>query len=269
VSAAARRKVAWGVAEPIVGMVHLMPLPGAPGWGGSIDAVVERALADAEALETGGVHGLLVENYGDVPFFPTDVPPATVAAMTCAVTAVRRQSRLPVGVNVLRNDARAALGIAAATGARFIRVNVHTGVAWSDQGPLVGVAHETVRDREALQQDVVILADVQVKHATPPAGVTLESAASDCWERGRADGLIVSGSGTGKAVDPGEIGRVKEAVPDAPVWVGSGVGLDSVARLRGLADGLIVGSALQVDGEAGRGVDPERVRAFMERAGSG
>jgi uncharacterized protein len=252
-----------------VGMVHLMPLPGSPRWGGSIDEVLDRALADAEALEAGGVNGVLIENFGDIPFYPTAVPPATVAAMTIAVHGVIEASRLPVGVNVLRNDARSALGIAATTGASFVRINVHTGIAWADQGPLVGVAHETLREREATGSGVAIFADVFVKHAAHPPGLGLEDAARDCWERGLADGLIVSGSGTGQPTDAAEVELVKEAVPEAPVWVGSGVRAETAGELLKVADGMIVGSALQRDGRAGGGVDPGCVSDFMERVRGG
>lgn len=124
----------WGGFGPLIGMVHLLALPGAPRWGGSMDAVLKRAVADALALSAAGFDGLMVENYWDVPFYRGSVPPESVAAITAAVIAVRAATPLPVGVNVLRNDALAAIGIAAATDARFVRVNVHTGSMWTDQG---------------------------------------------------------------------------------------------------------------------------------------
>ena len=101
----------------------------------------------------------------------------------------------PVGVNVLRNDAGAALGIAAVTGAAFIRINVHAGTMWTDQGVITGRAHRTLRERAALGTDVALLTDVHVKHAVPAPGSALEDAARDLWERAGSDGLIVSGAG--------------------------------------------------------------------------
>ena len=117
--------------------------------------------------------------------------------MAVAVREIADSTSLPVGVNVLRNDAEAALAVAAAAGGRFIRVNVHVGSMFTDQGLLTGEAYKTLRKREALGLPVLILADVMVKHATPPPGLTLESAARDCWFRGLADALIVTGSETG------------------------------------------------------------------------
>lgn len=256
----------WPDGSPVIGMVHLLPLPGAPAWGGSMDAVVDRARADAAALADAGFHGLIVENYADVPFFADSVPPETVAALTVVASAVVEETDLPVGVNVLRNDARSALAIAAAVGARFIRVNVHTGSMWTDQGLVEGRAAETVRAREALDADVAILADVHVKHAVPPAGSTLAGSAADAWHRGMADGLIVSGRGTGGYTEPTDVETVRLSVPGAPVLVGSGVTSATVRSFLGTSDGVIVGSAVMREGRAGAGVAPERARAFMDAA---
>ena len=268
----------FGRPLPVVGMVHLSPLPGSPGWGGAMEPVLERAMADARSLAEGGVDGVLVENFGDVPFHPGPVPPETVAALALAVSRIQAvledqagredshppRAPLPVGLNVLRNDARAGVGIAAATGAEFLRVNVHTGSMFTDQGLLEGRAHETLRERTRLAPGVLLLADVHVKHATPPAGASLEEAARDAAHRGLADILVISGSGTGQATDPERIRRVRRAVPETPVWVGSGADATTARTLVGAgAQGFIVGSALHRDGEAGRGIDPARVRAFV------
>jgi len=258
----------WGVTKPVVGMVHLLPLPGSPGWGGSMADVLDRAVWEARILAGEGLDGVLVENYGDVPFFPGAVPPETVAAMAVVVREVAGEVRVPVGVNVLRNDARAALAVAAAGGARFVRVNVHAGSMFTDQGLLEGRAYETLRLRRSLGAPVAILADVLVKHATPPPGTTLEGAARDAWHRGLADGLILTGAETGAPVDAGEMGRVKAALPEeGRVWVGSGVTAESAPALLEAADGLIVGSALQAGGRAGGGVRAERVRALVRALG--
>jgi membrane complex biogenesis BtpA family protein len=250
--------------HPIIGMVHALPLPGSPRWEGSMAAVLDRAAADAQALADGGVDGIFVENYGDSPFYPGAVPPGTVAALTLVVREVIAAVRLPVGVNVLRNDAASALAIAAATGARFIRVNVHTGSMQTDQGPITGRAHETLRQRKALGVDAGICADVLVKHATPPVGTTYGQAAADTWERGLADVLIVSGAATGAPADLVNVRAVRDAVPEAGIWIGSGFTADSAAALLAIADGAIVGSAFQVDGVAGRPVERDRVARVME-----
>ena len=233
-----------------------------------MDEVVERALRETSILAGAGMDGILVENYGDAPFFPEDVPPLTVAAMSVVVREVVRRTGLPVGVNVLRNDAEAALAVAAGSGGSFIRVNVHTGSMFSDQGLLHGQAHRTLRQRESLGTPLAILADVLVKHATPPPGLTLQAAARDNYHRGLADGLILTGTETGEPVDPDAIRQVRQVLPpEAKLWVGSGATAETAPDLARIADGIIVGSALHAGGEAGRGIDKPRVHAFMKALG--
>jgi membrane complex biogenesis BtpA family protein len=207
----------------------------------------------------------MVENYHDVPFHPERVPPITVAAFAVLVAAVRRRHPvLPVGVNVLRNDAASALAIAAATGAAFIRVNVHVGAALTDQGPLRGRAHRTLRLRRDLGADVGILADLRVKHAAPLAPRPLEEDARDLRHRGLADAVIVTGLATGGAADPEQLRAARAALPDTPLLVGSGMTADSVGRFAPWADGYIVGTSLQHPGPGSRGrIDPDLVAGFV------
>jgi len=150
----------FGVSKAVIGMVHLLPLPGSPRWGGSMEAVIERALEDAHALAAGGMDALLVENHGDVPFSRERVDAGTVAAMARVVAELRRGVRLPVGVNVLKNDAQSALAVATATGACFIRVNVYSGAVVADQGIIQSEAATVLRYRRLLAADVKIFADV-------------------------------------------------------------------------------------------------------------
>ncbi|MGH7266165.1 MAG: BtpA/SgcQ family protein [Candidatus Rokuibacteriota bacterium] len=251
--------------RPVVGMVHLLPLPGSP-RARPLDDVLRRALADARSLARGGVDGLLVENYGDAPFAPCAVDPATVAAMAVVVAEVGRAVRLPVGVNVLKNDARAALAIAAATGAAFIRVNVHVGAVVADQGLLEGDAYGTLRYRRLLGTDTRLFVDVGGKHAVPLAPVELEQVARDAAHRGLADALVVSGPATGEATPLGDVERVRAVLPDRPLLVGSGVTPETAGPLLAIADGAIVGTWLKVGGRMGNAVDPERARALVRAA---
>lgn len=217
-------------------------------------------------LMGGGVDAVLVENYGDSPFHADSVEPVTVAAMTRAVMAVREVVDTPVGVNVLRNDASAALAVAAATGASFIRVNIHTGGMFTDQGWIEGRAAETLRARARLGPTVAILADVMVKHAVAPGGLRLADAARDAWHRGFADALIVSGGATGRATELADVRAVREAIPEAKVLVGSGVTADTAREALGASHGVIVGSALEAAGEGGGPVELERVRQLVRAA---
>jgi membrane complex biogenesis BtpA family protein len=248
----------------LIGMVHVAPLPGSPRWDGSMDRVVAAAVADARALIEGGMDTLLVENYGDAPFTPGRVEPATVAALTVVAREIRAAlPDTPLGVNVLKNDARAALAIACAVGARFIRVNVHAGAVVADQGLVHSDAYATLRDRRLLDAHVAIFADVGGKHALPLVPVDLEQHARDLTHRGLADGLVVSGQATGATTPLGDVKRVRSAVPDVPLLVGSGVTPETVAELLSVADAVIVGTALKRHGNVAGPVDPERVRRLV------
>lgn len=242
-------------------MVHLGPLPGAPGHRGDVGTVVAAAERDAHLLHEGGCSAVLVENYGDAPFFPASVPAVTVAAMTRAVAAVRRKVPCPVGVNVLRNDGESALAIAAATGAAFIRVNVLSGVMATDQGMLTGRAAQIGRARTAWAPAVRVFADVFVKHAVPPPGLRLADATADLVARAGADAVIVSGAATGDPPSPQLVAEVAAAAAGVPVYIGSGLDADNAESLLGQAAGAIVGTSVKVDGVTTNPVDPARVAA--------
>lgn len=248
----------------VFGVVHLLPLPGAPMFEGSMDQVVDAALRDARAIAEGGCDGFLVENFGDRPFFATAVPNVTVCAMTRVISEILRSVRMPFGVNVLRNDPDASLAIAAATGAAFIRVNVHTGSMLTDQGLIEGRAAATLRERERIARETFIFADHLVKHAVPVAAIDVLQAAKDLRHRGLADAIIVTGTETGAAPAAHSFREVGGAT-DAPIVIGSGVTPENAGDFAG-ADAAIVGTSLKVDGKVENPVEKSRVvsvvRAF-------
>jgi len=253
---------AWkSVRCPLVGMLHLPPLPGSPRAELRLEAIRNHVLRDAEALVSGGIHGLMLENYGDVPFTAGRVDLATVAAMKWLAREVRQQfPGMPLGINVLRNDGLSALAIAHTVGASFIRVNVLAGARLTDQGIIQGIAYELLRERGRIGATAVkIVADVDVKHSAPLAPRPLTDEAADLVHRALADGLIVTGRATGQSAALADLREVKAAAAGRPVFVGSGVTAQSAAELAQLADGLIVGSWLKVDGIVANPVDPRRV----------
>jgi uncharacterized protein len=247
----------------LIGVVHLQPLPGSPRWRGDFRSVIRFAVNDARAYERGGAHALFIENFGDVPFTRAAVGPETIAAITAAGRAVRDAVKLPIGFNVLRNDARAALAISAACEGSFIRVNVHTGAMLTDQGIIEGNAYETLRYRQRICPSAQIFADVHVKHAVPLGDWKIEDAARDTVERGLADALIVSGAGTGLATDLADVERVRRTCPAAKMLLGSGVTLENVKPFLPAADGFIVGSSLKARGNLSNPVDAKRVAALV------
>jgi hypothetical protein len=254
----------FGEGKLFIGVVHLPPLPGSPRWAGSMKLVLDQAGEEARILEAAGADGIIVENFGDAPFRIGLVEPVTVAAMTRAVERVRQATRLPIGVNMLRNDARSALGVAVATGAQFIRVNIHYGIMAADEGLVEGAAYETLRHRQALGADVKILADVLVKHAVPLGEVDLALLARETAYRGLADGLIVTGPVTGQPAESNDVLIARQAVPDRLLLVGSGVDLGNAHRLLKHADGAIVGTSLKRDGLVSNPIDPDRAKRIAD-----
>ena len=242
-----------------IGVVHLPPLPGSPGWRGDLESLIQFAVADAQAYERGGAHAICIENFGDAPFTKGTVAPETLAAMVAAGRAIRAAVKLPIGFNVLRNDAISALAACATCGGSFIRVNVLCGAMLTDQGIIEGNAYEVLRYRNRVCPGVKILADVHVKHAVTLGDGSIEDTARDTLERGLADALIVSGVGTGHAADISDVERVRSACPHGKILLGSGVNRLNVREFLHIADGAIVGSAVKRDGKLGNPVDAKRV----------
>jgi len=217
-------------------------------------------------LAAGGVDGLIIENFFDAPFTKQQVDPAVVSAMTLIVDRIKNLVVLPIGLNVLRNDAHSALAIATCVNAQFIRVNVLTGVMATDQGIIEGQAHELLRYRRELGSEVKILADVLVKHARPLGTPNLTTAVQDTIERGLADGVILSGWATGSPPSFEDLELAVAAAKGTPVFIGSGADLDNIGQLLLAADGVIVASSLKRHGKITEPVDPIRVSQFVETA---
>lgn len=251
----------------LIGVIHLSPLPGSAQHQLPMEEIVARAVEDARALTRAGFDAAVVENFGDMPFAAGRLQPASIAAMAIAAHMVRRETGLAIGINALRNDAFSGLGIAAAVGASFIRVNVHTGVYASDQGILEGHAAKTLAYRKQLGCRVAIFADVNVKHARPLSEPDIVRVAKDTAYRGLADALVVTGVATGEVVDFDELRRVKEAVPDRRVFVGSGATAGNVRELLKLCGGVIVGTSIKQGGRTSNPIDPEAAAVFVRAAG--
>ncbi|HEY9727910.1 MAG TPA: BtpA/SgcQ family protein [Chroococcales cyanobacterium] len=252
--------------NPIIGVVHLLPLPTSPRWGGSLKAVIDRAEREVTALASGGVDGVIVENFFDAPFTKNQVDPAVVSAMSLIVQRLMNLVTLPVGINVLRNDAQSAMAIATCVRAQFIRVNVLTGVMATDQGLIEGQAHQLLRYRRELGSDVKILADVLVKHARPLGSPNLTTAVQETIERGLADGVILSGWATGSPPNLEDLELASAAAHGTPVFIGSGADWENVSTLMQAADGVIVSSSLKRRGKIEQPIDPIRVSQFVEAA---
>ncbi len=275
-------KTKSGKSFECIGMVHLLPLPGSPGFDEfeGLQAVIDRAERELDIYVKAGMSGVIFENFGDAPFFPGRVPPETVASMTRVVTSCvsdvdpfSANEAFSIGINVLRNDAVSAIAISKAVGAQFIRVNVHAGAVATDQGIVNGTAHETLRYRKAIgAENVLIYADVRVKHGTSLLNRSVLQESEDLVSRALVDGaLIYTGYATG-AEPAGDVlaqlASVKKTVPKTKLLVGSGVSALNIAALTKLAgnsvDGCIVGTSLKEGGDVRNPVDESRVRALIK-----
>lgn len=249
---------------PVLGVVHIQSLPGSPNYGGDLNRIVERAVLDAEAFAEGGAHAIILENFHDYPFYPETSEPETVAAMTFVGKAVAEAVDLPLGVQVLRNSWKSSLAIAYVLGARFIRLNILTDAMVADQGLIQGAAHLALRYRKSLGADAVrIFADLYSKHAAPLTRRPVAVVARDMVHRGMADAVIVSGDESADPPTEEQLRAVKEAVPEVPIIIGSGMTPRSAALLR-TADGTIFGYGAHRDLDFNTPVEKENVRAIVK-----
>ncbi len=243
----------------LVGMVHLLPLPGSPIWAGDMQAILDASLRDAELLLEGGCDVLLVENMGDLPYLRGSVAPETIAAQAIATARVVGLGA-PTGVQILAAANREALGVALAAGASFIRAEAFAFAHVADEGWIDASAGPLLRARKGLDANIAVWADVQKKHAAHAvtADLSLENLARGAEFCG-ADALIITGKETGHATDVSHVERAKAA--NLPVVVGSGVTPDNAGILAQVADALIVGSYFKEQGDWRRRVDRSRVEA--------
>lgn len=251
---------------PIIGVIHLQALPGAPRYGGqAVKDVYAAAVTDARTLAEGGVDGIILENASDMPFSrPEHIGPETVAALTAACLAVRAAVPTPIGITCVANGVIPALGIAKAVGAGWVRANQWVNAYVANEGILNGPAPEAMRYRSRIRaDDVAIFADVHVKfgaHAITADRSISEQATDAEWFD--ADVLIASGTRTGSPTEAREVDDVRSGT-NLPVIVGSGLSAEQVPALFATADGAIVGQWLKHDGRWWNPVDPRRVDQLM------
>jgi len=251
--------------KPVVGMIHLAPLPGSPRHKGMpMREIADLALREAETLQVAGVHGAIMENFGDYMFLKR-VPPETISAMTFVAAKIAEKTDLPLGICVLQSDAIAALAIANTVGAKFVRVPYYTEVYVVDAGLMDSVAAEALRYRKFLGADIKIFADVHIKHGYPLSQRPVGDSAKDAVHRGMADAILVTGKETGAETDPRDVQEVKSSVTDTPVFVASGVDEYNLEKYRDFADGVILGTRLKIGNHTEAPTDLEKVQRFMKK----
>ncbi len=252
--------------RPVIGMVHFGALPGTPLYDADagVEGLFTSARSDLRALQSAGFDAVLFGNENDRPY-ELNVDPASMATMACLIGRLREEISVPFGVNVLW-DPMSTIALAAATGAAFVR-EIFTGVHASDMGVWAPDAGAAMRYRNRLGcSDVAMLFNVSAEFASSLDRRALADRARSLVFSSIPDAVLVSGAITGEAAPLSELKRVKRALPDTAVLANTGVRHETVADVLNVADGCIVGSALKVDGDTWREVDPDRAADFMERA---
>lgn len=257
-------KDVFGTAKPIVAMCHFQALPGDPYYdaAGGMDKVVDLARRDLAALQVGGVDSVMFSNEFSLPYL-TKVKAGTVAAMARVIGELKRDIKIPYGVNVLW-DPIASIDLAAAVGARFIR-EILTGVYASDFGLWNTNVGETIRHKMAThQKDLRILFNIVPEAASYLGNRTIKDIARSTVFNNRPDVLCVSGLTAGAETDSQILSHVKEIVPNTPVFANTGCRKNTIASQLAVADGAVVGTTFKVDGKFENLVDQKRVEDFMK-----
>jgi len=252
--------------KPIIGVIHLLPLPGAPKFAGEIDPIFERATREAAALSAAGVDGMIIENYNDEPFSLDEPEPEQLALMASAIALIRHQVTVPIGVNVHFNAWRAEIALALACKAQFTRVEVFVDTVVTYAGIVQPCCAAVTRYRKSIGAErVAIWADLHPKFSRNLISTPLQESARMA-EIALADAVIITGNATGLATPLADVTAVKEATR-LPVLVGSGATADSIADILQTADGAIVGSAFKEDGNVYNQVSIDATRRLIQAAG--
>lgn len=254
----------FGKSCSLIGVLHLPPLPGARGFSGSVEAIVETALEEAAVYRAAGFDALKVENTHDVPYLRGIAHPETVAAMSVVCSAVKSEMGLPLGVQILAGANIEALSVALAASLDFIRVEGFVYAHIGDEGIHQACAGELIRKRYDLRSErILIFADIKKKHSSHAitSDISLAQTAIDA-ENFRADGVIVTGESTGRAADLADLRAVRDAV-DISVLVGSGVTPENITSYAALADALIIGSCVKRDGDWRKPLEVERCERLV------
>jgi membrane complex biogenesis BtpA family protein len=259
----------FGTDKALIGMIHCLPFPGAPRYRGTaMSTIYDAAMRDAEALMEGGMHGLIIENHGDIPFSkPNDIGHETSAFMSVVTDRISRATGIPIGINVLANAPIPAFAIAMAGGAKFIRVNQWANAYVANEGFMEGRAAEAMRYRSALRAEhIKVFADSHVKHGAHAitADRTIEELTRDLAFFD-ADAVIATGQRTGNSATIEEIETIGSAT-HLPLLVGSGVTKENIGEILKRTNGVIVASSLKEGGVWWNPVELDRVKAFVEAA---
>jgi len=259
------RKI-FNVPKPIIGMIHVEALPGTPNYKGSVKNIISKALEEAEIYYKAGIDSIAIENMHDVPYLKNRVGHEVSSLMSIIANEIKNYTKLPVGIQILAGASKEALAAAYSAGIDFIRAEGFVFAHVADEGLIESNAGEILRYRKQIGADnILVFTDIKKKHSSHSItnDVTIEETAhaADFF---LSDGLIITGSATGKEADLDEIKLVKKTTK-LPVIIGSGVTIENLEKYFPICDAMIIGSYFKKNGNWKNTVDSLRVKSFMEK----
>ena len=255
--------------KPIVGMIHVEALPGTPKYKGDIKAVINKAKEEAKIYKQGGIDVLMIENMHDIPYLNRNVGPEIDTLMAIILYEIKNQSQLPAGIQILAGANKQALAAALSAGADFIRAEGFVFAHIADEGTFNSDAGEILRYRSQIKADhIAVFTDIKKKHSSHSITADTDIAeTAKAAEYFLSDGVIITGSSTGKEPSLEEIREVKEKVK-IPVLAGSGITFENVKDYLKYCDALIIGSYFKKDGHWTSPLDLAKVKNFMKKVRS-
>lgn len=256
----------FGSQKPLIAMIHVPALPGTPNYGGNWNAVLQQVALEAELLRAAGVDALMLENMHDTPYLNRSVGPEIVSAMTAAArTAKATAPELPCGIQVLAGANKAALAVALAADCQFIRAEGFVFGHLADEGWMNSDAAELLRYRKLIEAEhISVYTDIKKKHSSHAMSEDVDlGETAKAAHFFRSDGLIVTGSATGTQAKISDLESVKQACPELPLLVGSGITAENAPSFKRIADGVIVGSSLKKEGHWMNDLSAERVKNLV------
>ena len=255
------------VKKPVIGVIHVAALPGTPDYGGSNAAIIDLAVEEARIYQRAGIDSLMIENMHDLPYLRREVGPEITSIMAVIGYAVKKETGLPLGIQVLAGANKDAFAAAHAAGLDFIRAEGFVFGHLADEGFMQSDAGEILRYRKAIgAEDVFVLTDVKKKHSSHAISADIDLAeTAKAASFFKSDGLVITGTATGQPVDPADLKAVQASNP-LPAIIGSGMNLDNLKTYLPICDGMITGSWFKKDGYWANTVDEDRIKAFMDEA---
>lgn len=252
--------------HPIIGMIHVLALPGTPLYKGSVQQIIDVATEEASIYKKAGIDAIMLENMHDVPYTKIHVGPEISSVMTLVAQIVKKETGLTMGIQILAGANQAALAVALASGLEFIRAEGFVFGHVADEGYIDSQAAELLRYRKMIgAESIAVFTDIKKKHSAHSitADVDLIDTAHAA-EFFLSDGVIITGKQTGVSADVIELESVKKSV-QIPILVGSGVTLENLETYLPLSDAMIVGSYFKEDGHWANALNYEKVATFMEK----